>query len=421
MVDKVPTLAEIKAAAAKKYDLRIGSITDIIEPVASISTGNLAIDTAIGTGGLPLKRMVELYGPPSSGKTTTALQAMVTLQEIIKAGGDPVRGIAADDVEVYFDFEQAVDVEYAAALGLDMKHESFLFCQPDNLEQGANVARSLLKTGKVRMMTFDSVAAMVPSKQFEQETGAANVALQARLMSDFLKVLVPELVQHNCAAVFINHMGEMINTGGSRPGMPPIKTTPGGKALKFYASVRCEYQQSKNIKGDMVDPLTGELLEMVVASDVRVKIVKNKLAPPFRVALTRVRFGRGFDNFWTAIQVLTARKHLVYGTARWYFERSPDLVIDDMPRQTTGTKRPYLGQGEDVLFEFADEHPEWRDLVIKKATAVVTDALAEPEGPILPEQDEDQPASTPEEVELPPTLPSLTQSSTKSSTADLLG
>lgn len=371
---KPKTLADVLKDISKSYNLHVGSLASIADDVQAVSTGNLAIDNAIGVGGVPLGRSVELFGPPSSGKTTTALQAAAELQHIIINGGDATRGISADDVIVYLDYEHAMDKRYAKALGLDVDHPSFLFTQPDSLEQGANAALALIATGKVRMTIWDSVAAMNPEAALDAEIGQSLPAIQARVMSQFLRTLNSTLHTHNCASLFVNHIMEKMNIGGyQRPGMPPQTTTPGGRALKFYASVRLEYQQIGTVKGKVYDELSKEYIEQVVATNVKVKVVKNKIGPPFKQALVRVRFGRGFDNFWTALQVLIAHKRIVYSTGYFYFNHSPSLVHPDMNVQTTGTHRPYI-QGEAAIFTFADQHPEWRGLCIVEATTVIQES-----------------------------------------------
>lgn len=365
------SIADVLKTAYKKYDLHVGTLTSFAEEVPAITTGNIGIDKAIGIGGLPFGRCVELFGPPSSGKTTTAIQAAAELQKIILAGGDPVRRIEPDDVMVYCDYEHAFDIKYARALGIDVEHPSFLFAQPDWLEQGANVVRQLVATGKVRMVIFDSVAAMTPQAAMEAETGKANVALQARGMSDFLKAFNPLLHNNHCVGVFVNHIMELLDMGGGRkPGMPARTSTPGGRALKFYASVRVEYQQVQNLKSKVRDPLSNEEIDQVTATNVRVRVIKNKVAPPFRQAVVRVRYGKGFDNFWTALQVLISHKKIVYSSGYYYFERSPELVHPDMDVQASGNKRPYV-RGETTIFTFADEHVEWRELMITAASAVL--------------------------------------------------
>lgn len=765
----MPTVDEVIKNALKKYDLPIGPLGSIAEDVQAYSTGNLAIDHLTGVGGLPAGRSIEMYGTQSCGKTTLAIQTCVTLQRIIKAGGnsDPTAGpiVGPDDKIGYFDFEHAMDPVYVAALGLDTKHPSFLFCQPTTLEQGANVARALVETGDLRLMVWDSIPGAIPSSKSEAEIGKsqplhalvltpvgwrkmgelqvgdavvdpygeystvtritqqgtkqtyrvtfedgrsaessedhlweilnpnakrdgkatltlslreiierrdrlqkrvhvplvivpykgmkrsypvdpyvlglmlgdgcmvmktpmfttmdaeliesisarlpANIeavlnqgtldntaksyyfsmtyiaepfcgncegdeklvgrglcqkcwraaknegrlefypadgrvenpfraalkragvwgktahgkrvpetyldgesydrlavlqglldtdghvtangvvefcsvspgladdvaylvrslggrarvstkgtthsdaylvhivlptrivpfrlarkkaraeqrrgdgtaglaissiepvrtpefhqciavsarsklyvtddfvvthnslpAVAAKLYADFISALNEPLHRNNCTAIYINHLAEVMGmSGGQRPGMPPLTTTPGGRALKFYASVRIEFRPLGSVKEKYIDPLTKEEIEQITATNVKVKIVKNKVGPPQRQALVRVRWGKGFDNFWTALQILIAHKKVVYSSGYFYFEKSPELVHIDMARQTTGTKRPYV-RTEVALFAFAEQRPEWRDQAIASAAAILVaeqdDISAEP-------------------------------------------
>lgn len=372
---------DLLKTAEKKYNLRVGSMDDVAEDVHALTTGNMAIDTALGIGGIPLGRSVELYGPPSCGKTTTALQVAADLQRIIKSGGDEARGIKPNDIILYLDYEQAMDKVYANALGLDTKHASLKFSQPDTLEDGVNFAIAAVKTGRVRLVIFDSVAAMNPSAKAEAEIGKSLPAVQAKLMKDFTLNFNGALYNHNATAIFLNHQMEVMAMGGaSRPGMPPPTTTPGGKALKYFASVRIEYKQIKQNKASVVDPLTNEKVDRVQSTDVKVKVTKNKVAPPFREAVVRVRFGRGFDNFWTAMQILLANKKVMYSSGRYYFHNVRDLglVPEWMAEEKTGTHRPYI-HGENAVFTNADKDPEWREGLILLAEEVVRlneDALA---------------------------------------------
>lgn len=369
-------IADLLKTAEKKYNLSVGPMNAIATNTQFITTGNLAIDIAMG-GGIPLGRTVELFGPPSSGKTTTALQAAAELQKIIRAGGDASRGIAADDRILYMDYEQAMDKAYAAALGLDVDDPSFLFTQPDTLEDGANFALAALKTNKVRMVVFDSVAAMNPSVKAEAEIGKSLPAVQAKLMKDFGVTLNSVLAHANASVIFLNHLMEKMDMGGARrPGMPPPTTTPGGAAVKFFASVRVEYKQIRQNKGTVTDPLTNEQIDQVVSTDVKVKVVKNKVAPPFREATVRVRFGQGFDNFWTALQVLLANKKIRYETGRYFFHEiaGEGFAPEWMARLSTGTKRPYV-HGEANVFKAGDADPEWRLGLISLAKGVVEDNI----------------------------------------------
>ncbi len=357
------TVDDLLADFAKKHSLKIGNLRDIAEPVKGLTTGNLAIDYLTGVGGLPLGRVTELYGLPSSGKTTTALQTAVNLQrKIIES--------KSDDRILYLDFEHALDEEYASDLGLDLDHPSLLVAQPHWLEQGAEAALQLIETGKIRLSIWDSVAAMAPKRLieggFDQNTSAMH---RAKLLSGLMQTLASQLHQQNCAGVFINHLMESIEMTG-RPGLPPKVTTPGGKALKYYSSIRLEYKQGQGVKQKLDDFLTGEESNQLVGQQVHVKCVKNKVGPPMRTAEVRSRFGMGFDNAWSAIQVLTARKEIVAGTAGYfYFDKLPELIHPDMTVTSTG--RPTV-QGEANLLAFADSHPQWRDSLITTAEKVLT-------------------------------------------------
>lgn len=329
--------------------------------------------------------------------TTMAVQTAVNLQRIIIAGGDPELGIGPLDQIIYLDYEQAFDASYAVALGLDPKHPSFQFSQPDTLEDGANFLLEAFQTGEVRLAIVDSVAAMTPSAKAEAEIGKSLPAVQAKLMKDFGGNLNPILRHNNGMVIFINHEMEVMEMGGARrPGMPAPTTTPGGKALKFFASVRLQFRQIRQIKGKVMDPLTQVEMEIPVATDTRVKVVKNKVAPPFRECLVRVRFGRGFDEFWTALQILLANKKVIYTAGRFYFHNLiEEAPADWMPRESKGTKRPYL-HGMDRVFDSADEHTEWRAAMIRIASVVAAenysalDDVAQMGSPV-PDDDEDLP------------------------------
>lgn len=367
-------LADLVSKASKKYNgLVVGNIDDVVSDVNVISTGNIAIDTIIGIGGFPLGRSIELFGPPSCGKTTTALQSAGELQKTIIAGGDESRGIHADDVILFLDYEQTIDPDYAKALGFDMSHPSVLTTQPDTLEDGVNFAIAAIKTGRIRLVIVDSVASMNPSAKAEAEIGKSLPAVQAKLLKDFGLTMNSVLSNHNCSAIYLNHQVEVMSMGGpSRPGMGPRISTPGGAAMKYFASLRIQYTQIKTNKGMRLDPLTNSMQEYPISTDVKVKVIKNKVAPTGREAIVRVRFGRGFDNLWSSMQVLIANKKIVYSTGYFYFHNLADygLVPEWMERAKTGQMRPFV-RGEEHLYQIADQNPDWREGLIAVAEEVV--------------------------------------------------
>lgn len=363
------TVAAILARSEKKWNVTAGSIENIVANVKAVSSGNMALDYILGIGGFPLGRSVELAGLPSSGKTTTALQIAANIQRIIKAGGDPELGIGPDDFILYLDYEYTIDPEYCASLGLDINDSSFILTQPDTLEDGANFAIELIETGAVRLVIWDSVAAMTPSAKAEAEIGKSLPAVQAKLMSDLGQRLNPMLAQHNTLNIWVNHLKEAIDMGGyKRPGAGPRMTTPGGVALKFFASVRVEYRQRKQNKSKRFNELLNETEEVVTSTDVNVKVTKNKVGPPFREAIVRVRFGKGFDNLYTALQFLLAHKKIMHAAGIFKFHKleSEGLAPDWMVRAASGAQAPYI-KGEENLFRAADEHPEWREALIAYA------------------------------------------------------
>lgn len=317
--------------------------------------------------------------------TTTALQAAADLQRIIIAGGDEEKGIFADDVILYMDYEHAMDKSYAKSLGLNVNHDSFAFSQPDTLEEGAEIILRAVETGSVRLVIVDSVAAMQPRAIKDSEVGKATIGVVAKLLKEFGTSLNPIAHENNCAVVFINHEYDQI--GGFSPvGTPQI--TAGGKALKYFASVRVSYRQKSQKRAKIIDPITKEEVQRPVATDVNIKVVKNKVAPPFRQTVARVRYGKGFDNFWAAVTILLSHKYIVYNSS-FKFHRLEEhgLAPEWMTRAQTGAKAPYI-KGEDNLVAAGDEHPEWADDIIAFATKVLESVLDSDEE--IADEDDDE-------------------------------
>jgi recombination protein RecA len=362
-----------------KAGLEAGTFEDITKPVVGMTTGNLAIDDATGIGGLPMGRLVESYGPPSSGKTTVALQTAAALQKKIIAED-------SDDRILYIDFEHALDVSYCKSLGLDLNHSSVVVTQPPSLEKGAKLVRELVDTGKVRLVIWDSVAEAQPEAVLEAETGQSQIAIRAKIMSQFLQQTLNTFFENDCTVIFINHIQEKIASSGYSRAV--IKTTPGGDALKFYASLRLEFTPMMKTKGKRFNKLTNSMEEFPVSTDTKVSVTKNKVGDPHRSCTVRVRYGKGFDNFWSALQVLLAHKKVTKAGAYFYFDRTTELLLPGLP-EVGG--RPGAFQGEDNLLKYADEHLEWRQHIIDYAVQVVASATSA--GAVDESDDDDDPFS----------------------------
>ncbi|MGQ0619412.1 MAG: recombinase RecA [Panacagrimonas sp.] len=283
---------------------------DAVRDVETISTGSLTLDLALGIGGLPRGRVIEIYGPESSGKTTMTLHVVAECQ---KAGG----------VAAFIDAEHALDVQYAARLGVNI--DELLVSQPDTGEQALEIVDMLVRSNAVDIVVIDSVAALVPKAEIEGEMGDSHVGLQARLMSQALRKLTGNISRSKCMVVFINQIRMKI---GVMYGSP--ETTTGGNALKFYASVRLDIRRIGSVKkGDEV-----------VGNETRVKIVKNKLAPPFREAVFEILYNEGISKLGELID-LGVDNGIVEKSGAWY-----------------AYKGDKIGQGKDKAREFLRERPE---------------------------------------------------------------
>ncbi|AXA97525.1 recombinase RecA [Microbacterium sp. PM5] len=278
-------LAQIDRQFGKGSVMRLGS--DDRAPVEVIPTGSIALDVALGVGGLPRGRIIEIYGPESSGKTTLTLHAIANVQ---RAGG----------IAAFIDAEHALDPDYAQKLGVDI--DQLLVSQPDTGEQALEIADMLVRSGAIDLVVIDSVAALVPKAEIEGEMGDSHVGLQARLMSQALRKLTGGLNQTNTTMIFINQLREKIGVFFGSP-----ETTAGGKALKFYASVRLDIRRIETLK-DGTD---------AVGNRTRVKVVKNKMAPPFKQAEFDILYGTGISREGSLID-FGVEHTLVKKSGAWY-------------------------------------------------------------------------------------------------------
>lgn len=350
------SLAERIAANQKKFGLRIGPLSQAMVDVEAITTGNIAIDWATGIGGIPRGRLTELYGPPASGKTTTALQAAAAAQ---KAGG----------TVAFADHEQALDPEYCAALGLDINAPSFLYFAPECLEDGVNIMKDLIDSGEVTIGIFDSVAAMVPRKELDGDTGDRLVAEQARLMAQACRQLVAVTKRTNTALIFLNHIQEVLDASpmGKKLAAAGVqrKSTPGGKALKFYASMRIEYKPVGGVREKVHNELTGEEEDRVTIGKTEIIVIKNKVGAPMRTAELRTLYGLGFSQAFNVVEILAANKLGIKkeqgGIYRWTDQTLAGPGMDVNSKSTN-----YIRGDVAMMRRIADD-PEWLERLEKAA------------------------------------------------------
>jgi len=286
--------------------------------VEIIPSGSLALDIALGTGGLPKGRIVEIYGPESSGKTTVALHAIAEVQRV---GGQAA----------FIDAEHALDPQYASKLGVNI--DELLLSQPDTGEQGLEIAEALVRSGAVDIVVIDSVAALVPKAEIEGEMGDSHVGLQARLMSQALRKLSGAISKSKTIAIFINQLREKVGVMFGNP-----ETTPGGRALKFYSTVRLDVRRIESIKSgnDMIGNRT------------RIKVVKNKVAPPFKQAEVDIMYGEGISREGSIIDIGT-ELDIVNKSGAWY-----------------SYEGERLGQGRENAKQFMKEHKDIAEIIEQK-------------------------------------------------------
>ena len=331
-------LAQMEKTFGKGAVMRLGDRPDM--NVDAIPTGSLALDAALGIGGVPKGRIIEIYGPESSGKTTLALHIIAEAQ---KQGGEVA----------FVDAEHALDPVYAAALGVDI--DNMLIAQPDTGEQALEITDGLVRSGAVDVVVVDSVAALTPRAEIEGEMGDTFVGLQARLMSQALRKLAGTISKTNCVVVFINQLRMKIGVMYGNP-----ETTTGGNALKFYASVRLDVRRVESIKE------AGN----VVGNKTRVKVVKNKVAPPFREAYFDIMYGQGISK-WGELVDLAVEMDIVQKSGSWF---------------SMGEER--IGQGKDSVKAYLMANPDIAETVEAKVRANLMKKVAAMSGKPVSEDDE---------------------------------
>lgn len=358
------TAIATKLAALRKKDasLRIGTLADFDTEVKILSTGNVALDNAIGVGGLPRGRVIELFGPSQSGKTTSALQTAAEHQARVKAGEDT-------GAILYLDYENSLDRAYCANLGLDTYDpETFIYLQPESLEQGCNVFRALMADDLIAVGIFDSVAAMVSEKELEADTGAITVGDRAKALHQFMRQVKGPLRRSGTTIIFLNHVMDVIETTpmGRRMAAQGIKrkTTPGGTALVFYSDVRIEFSQVGTHKTTVFNPVTNEDEEVQTATTVQAKVVKNKVSKPQRIARMRVRYGKGFSQPYSVFSVLVAHK-VIKKNGSWITVPHEEML------PLNG--EPWKVQGEEAVIERLETNPQF----LERATAIAKRLVAE--------------------------------------------
>lgn len=314
----------LEAAIAKlEKDYGKGAVMKLGDPAAQVQvetvpTGSLSLDLALGMGGVPKGRVIEIYGPESSGKTTVALHMIAEVQ---KRGG----------IAGFIDAEHALDPVYAKNIGVDI--DELYISQPDSGDQALEITETMVRSGAIDIIVVDSVAALVPRQEIEGDMGDSHVGLQARLMSQALRKLTPVISKSNCVVIFINQLREKVGVMFGNP-----ETTTGGRALKFYASIRMDVRRVETLKQG------GEM----VGNRVRVKIVKNKIAPPFKEAEFDIMFGKGISKVGDILD-LAANVNVVNKSGAWY--------------AYNGEK---IGQGRENAKTYLAEHPEMLDEIEQK-------------------------------------------------------
>ncbi|GAK38435.1 recombinase RecA [Paenibacillus urinalis] len=336
-------LRQIEKQFGKGSIMKLGESTHM--QVEIVPSGSIALDIALGTGGFPRGRIIEIYGPESSGKTTVALHAIAEVQ---KQGGQAA----------FIDAEHALDPQYARKLGVNI--DELLLSQPDTGEQGLEIAEALVRSGAVDIVIIDSVAALVPKAEIEGDMGDSHVGLQARLMSQALRKLSGAISKSKTIAIFINQLREKVGIMFGNP-----ETTPGGRALKFYSTVRLDVRRVESIK----------MGNDVVGNRTRIKVVKNKVAPPFKQAEVDIMYGEGISREGSLLDIAT-EYNIVDKSGAWY--------------SYNGDR---LGQGRENSKQFLKENPELTqtiELKVREASNLTTTVPAQSDAEKAKEAEEEQ-------------------------------
>ena len=316
-------LGKIEKEHGKGSIMKLGETSSL--EIDSIPTGSIGLDVALGVGGLPRGRIIEVYGPESSGKTTVALHCIAEAQK-------------RDGIAAFIDAEHALDPVYARALGVDI--DNLVISQPDTGEQALDIAESLIRSGAVDILVIDSVAALVPKAEIEGDMGDSHVGLQARLMSQALRKLTGSIKKSNCVVIFINQLREKVGVMFGNP-----ETTTGGRALKFFSSVRLEVRRIETIKqGDKM-----------IGSRTRVKVVKNKVAPPFKQVEFDIMYGTGVSKMGDLLEVATGID-VVKKSGAWYSYK------DSKIGQGRENSKAFLEENEDIANEIEAKVREYYGL-----------------------------------------------------------
>ncbi|MGT2772263.1 recombinase RecA [Streptococcus marimammalium] len=313
-------LKDIEKDFGKGAVMRLGERAE--QKVQIMSSGSLALDIALGVGGYPKGRIIEIFGPESSGKTTVALHAVAQAQ---KDGG----------IAAFIDAEHALDPAYAQALGVNI--DELLLSQPDSGEQGLEIAGKLIDSGAVDIVVIDSVAALVPRAEIDGDIGDSHVGLQARMMSQAMRKLSASINKTKTIAIFINQLREKVGVMFGNP-----ETTPGGRALKFYSSIRLDVRGNTQIKG------SGEQKDSNIGKETKIKVVKNKVAPPFQVALVEIMYGEGISRTGELVKI-ASELDIIQKAGAWY--------------SYEGVK---IGQGSENAKKYLADNPEIFDEVDRK-------------------------------------------------------